>query len=182
MALDKKQQQTVALTVMGAAFFFYIYWSYGLKPVNEKISRTSQELKTVTEKVDSMKRTAQRLPALKKEYESLQAEVGQTEKRLPQEKSLEEVLRIVTEQSLKYRVSVASFAPGSGKQETYYLEIPITMNVQGQFHTLGKFLTALGLQERILSARNLSLTYAPNPKKNHTVTGTFTLLAFSFKG
>lgn len=184
MALDKKQQQMVVLGVLGVSAFlyFYIYSPYGYKPTNEKIVRLTGELQNVQDKVESMKRTAQRLPALKREYDSLVSEMGQTEKRLPKQKSLEDILRIVTEQSLRYRVGVLNFTPGNGKEETYYVEIPITLNVSGQFHMLGKFLASLGLQERILSARSLSLNYSPNPRKNQTISGSFTLLAYAFKG
>ncbi len=184
MAMDKKQQQVVVLTVLSVSAFlyFYMYSPYGLKPTNEKIGQLTAELTNVQDKVESMKRTAQRLPALKREYDSLVAEMGQTEKRLPKEKSLEEILRIVTEQSLRYRIGVLSFTPGGGKEEAYYVEIPITLNVNGQFHMLGKFLASLGLQERILSARGLNMTYSPNPRKGQSVSGSFTLLAYAFKG
>jgi Tfp pilus assembly protein PilO len=182
MALSKQQQQQAVLGVMLAAGFFYVYWNYMLKPANEKIVATEKQVADVMGKVETMKRTANRLPALQREYDNLLTEVGQTEKRLPKEKNLEEVLRIVTEQTMKLQISVISFAPGGEKPQNYYTEIPITLNIGAQFHSLGKLLTVLGQQERILSARDLRLNYSPNTKKGHTVTGTFNLMAFTFRG
>lgn len=182
MALSKQQQQQVMLIVMVAAGFGYVYWNYLLKPTNAKIADLSKKVNDVLAQVETMKRTANRLPALQREYESLVSEVGETEKRLPKERNLEEVLRIVTEQAGKHKITVTTFAPGTDKAQNYYVEFPITLTVNGSFHTLGKFMAVLGQQERILASRNVTLGYAPNPKKGQTVTGSFQLMAFTFKG
>jgi type IV pilus assembly protein PilO len=180
MKLSKKQQQTLIIAVAVVVGGLYAYWNFGWKPTSEKIARLSGELDKTRAKVESMKQTAQRLPQLQKDYETLLAEVGETEKRLPKQKSLQDILRIVTEQSIKHRISVTSFAPGAERQEQYFSEVPISLNVVGHFHPLGKFLAALGLQERILSSRGLNLT--TSTKKGQTISGTFTLLAYTFKG
>lgn len=182
MALSKQQQQQVFVILLSVVGLSYVYWTYGLKPVNEKISSLNNSLTEVQDKVETMKRVAERLPALQKEYDNLVAEVGKAEKRLPKQKNLEEVLRIVTRHSQKTGVSVASFTPQGERAQNYYVEVPIDLSIAGQFHTLGEFLTTLGQEERILSARNLQLTYNANPRKGHSVTGTFTLLAYMFKG
>lgn len=183
MALSKQQQQQVVLAVMLVAGFGYVYWNYMLSPANKKIAELNTNLTEVLDKVETMKRTANRLPALQKEYEGLLAEVGKSEKRLPKEKNLQEVLRLVTEHSLRQQITVRSFTPGAEVPQNYFVEVPVVMSVSGQFHTLGKFLALMGQQERILSAKNLSLSVAPlGNKKNDTIQGTFTLLAYIFKG
>ncbi|HRY30757.1 MAG TPA: type 4a pilus biogenesis protein PilO [Elusimicrobiota bacterium] len=182
MALSKQQQQQIALIVMLGGGFLFVYWNYLLKPTNAKIVALETQVTDILGQVETMKRTANRLPALQREYDALVAEVGETEKRLPKEKNLQEVLRIVTEQSMKNKISVLSFAPGGDVQQNYCVEIPISLNITGQFHTLGKFLAILGQQERILTARDVRLSYTPNEKKGHTISGSFILLAYTFKG
>jgi type IV pilus assembly protein PilO len=182
MALSKQQQQQIMLVVMVAGGFSYVYWNYLLKPANEKIVKLTAQVNDILGQVETMKRTANRLPALQREYDSLVAEVGETEKRLPREKNLEEVLRIVTEQAAKNKITVSSFSPGAEKPQNYFVEFPISLTIGGSFHTLGKFLSVLGQQERILASRNVTLSYNPNPKKGQTVSGSFQLMAFTFKG
>lgn len=182
IVLTKQQQQQIAAIVLGTAGFIYVYWNYCLKPTNQKIITVSAQLTEVLDKVETMKRTANRLPALQREYDNLQAEVGRAEKRLPKERNLQEVLRIVADHSAKSHISVLSFAPGGEAQQNYFIEIPISLSITGQFHTLAKFLSILGQQERILSAKNLQLSYSANPRKGHTVSGSFILLAYVFKG
>jgi type IV pilus assembly protein PilO len=182
MALSKQQQQQVMLVAMVVGGFGYVYWNYMLMPTNKKIAELTAKVNDVLGQVETMKRTANRLPALQREYDSLVTEVGETEKRLPKQRNLEEVLRIVTEHATKSKVTVTTFSPGSDKPQNYFVEFPISLSVQGSFHTLGKFMAVLGQQERILASRNIALSYAPNPKKGHTVTGSFQLMAFTFKG
>lgn len=182
MALDKEQQKNLIVVVLFSGLFGWAYINLGWKPTAENIARLETEVTQTEEKVADMKRRAAKLEALRREYEALLMEVGQTEKRLPREKSLQDVLRIVTEQSLKHRVRILTFAPGAESQQQYFSEIPINLSFAGQFHALGKFLTALGIEERILSARGLILTGATDEAKMQTLTGSVTLLAYAYKG
>jgi len=182
MAMSKKTQQTLILVLMGGAFGLYAYYNYLWKPTNEKIAQLTQKRDEILEKVESLKRTAQRLDVLEKQTEELSVEVAQSEKKLPPKKSLDEILRLVTEEALRNRVTILNFTPGADKPESYFIEIPIAMNVSGQFHAVGRFLAAIGLQERIMSARGLTLNAVAASKKGNTVTGMFTLLAYTFKG
>lgn len=182
MAMTKQQQQQVILGVMLAVVVPYVYWSYLLKPVKQKIRETEQEVRSIEEQVETMRRTANRLPALEREYENLVVEVGKAEKKLPKQKNVEEIIRVVTEQSMKQRIYVSSFSPDAEKPQNYFVEIPFGINMTASFHTLAKFLASLGQQERILSARNLTLSYAMDPKRGHTVSGSFILMAYIFRG
>ena len=76
--------------VMMVAGFFYVYWNYLLKPANEKILKFDAEVTDILSQVETMKRTANKLPALQRQYNALLLEVGKTEKRLPKKKNLEE--------------------------------------------------------------------------------------------
>ncbi|HOW27208.1 MAG TPA: type 4a pilus biogenesis protein PilO [Elusimicrobiota bacterium] len=182
MALSKQQQQQVMAIVMFVAGFAYVYWTYLLKPTNEKIVKLNADLVSVLDKVETMKRQALRLKSLQDDYNKLLLEVGETEKRLPKQKSLEDIIRIVTFESNKYHIRLNSFSPGGERAQNYYSEVPISLNVKGQFHTLGRFITAIGLQERIMSALGLTISYTPDQKTGETITANFILMTYTFKG
>ncbi len=183
MALTNQQKQSAVLGAMAVVGILYVYYSFFLKPVNEKIATLDNELSQVTRKIDDMKLIADRLPILQKEYDALLAEVSKTEKRLPRDKKMEDIWRTVSEIAIKNQVSVMSFSPGAEQQSSpFFSEIPFSLSITGQFHSVARFLAAMGQQERIFNARALQLNYAPNTKKNHTVTGSFTLLTYIYKG
>lgn len=182
MALTQEQQKQVLLAAVLVVGFPYAWWTYGMRPTMDKIRVTRQENQQIEEKVETMKRTALRLSALERERDALLAEVGKAEKKLPKQKNLEEIIRIVTQESQKHKVFIGSFSPANEVPRNYFVEIPFGINFTANFHSLARFLAALGQQERIMAARNVSINYSLNNLKGHTISGSFTLLTYIFKG
>ncbi|MBL0350839.1 MAG: type 4a pilus biogenesis protein PilO [Elusimicrobia bacterium] len=182
MALNKDQQQKILLGVVVVVTFCYVYFKYLLAPTRASIAETETQLQSVLQRVDSLKMTASRLPQLRKQTEELDLQVAKVEKRLPRTRNLEDIIRIVTELAKKNGVSFSSFSPAGESSQTYYTEVPFTLNVTGTMHSIGKFLSVIGQQERIFSAKNLNISYSPNTKKGYTISGTFTLYAFIYNG
>jgi type IV pilus assembly protein PilO len=182
MAMSKEQQQQVILAAMAVIGFPYVWWTYLMSPAMDKIKTTRADNQQIEEKVETMKRTAARLGALEKERDALLAEVGKAEKKLPKKKNLEEIIRIVTEESQRQKVFIASFSPAGESPKNYFVEIPFGINFTANFHSLARFLAAMGQQERIMAARNVSISFSAIPTKGHTVSGSFTLLTYIFRG
>jgi type IV pilus assembly protein PilO len=182
VAMTKEQQQQVIVAIVLPVVIIYLWWNYLMAPWGQKISEVSQEVVRVEEEVDKMKRIAVRKESLERERDALFMEVGKAEKKLPKQKNIEELIRIVTELSQKNRIFVANFSPENERQQNYYTEIPFGITYTASFHSLGKFLASLGQQERILAARNLNMSFSSNPKRGHTVSGSFSLLAYVFRG
>lgn len=182
MAMDKEQQQKVMVVVIFAVTFFYVYFKYMLGPTQVSIAQNSAELKTVTDRVESLKQVASRLPQLKRETEELDTQVAKVEKRLPRTRNLEDIIRTVTELAKKNGVNFTIFSPQGESPKQYFTEVPFLLNITSTLHSLGKFLTVMGQQERIFCARNLTLNYSPNAKKGTTVSGSVTILAFIYNG
>jgi Tfp pilus assembly protein PilO len=182
MALTQEQQKQVVLAVVVAVGFPYAWWRYLMSPTMAKIKTVQEENQKIEDKVAAMKRTAARLGALEKERDELMAEVSKAEKKLPRQNNVEEIIRIMTEQSQSHKIYVGSFAPQKETAKQYFVELPFGVSFSANFNSLGRFLSSLGQQERILSARNLSISYSLNEARDHTVGGSFTLMAYAFKG
>ncbi len=182
MAMSQEQQKKVAAVIIFAVTFFYVYFKYMLAPKQDAIVKVEAELSTVLARVEELKMTASRLPALRRETEELDVQVAKVERRLPRTRNIEDIIRTVTELAKKSNVAFSSFAPGGESAQQYYTEVPFTLNVTGTMHSIAKFLAVMGQQERIFSAKNLSLSFSPNPQKGHTVSGSFTLYAFVYNG
>lgn len=182
MAQDPKQTQQLVMVAMISVGFLYGYFTYMLKPVREDMAKINGELTQTLQKVESLKAVAVRLERLKAEKAALESEVGEAEKRLPRETNLHQLIIIVADLAKKYNIFIPTFSPGREAAQTYYVEYPIELTFAGTAHNLGRFLTALGQQERIITARNVRMQYALNEKKGFTVSGGFTLLAYMFRG
>lgn len=182
MAMNQEQQKQLAMAVIAAGLFGYVYFARLLKPVQEEILKKESELVTVNSRIDGLRATANQRDQLLKRVEDLKVQVAAVEKRLPRDRNLQDIIRIVSDLAAKNGVRYSSFSPMGEQPSQLFMEIPFGMNISGSVLSVAKFLAALGQQERILSARNLSLSYSSDPKKNQTVTGSFTLVAFVYNG
>lgn len=182
MAMTQEQQKQVLFAVMLAVGFPYVWWTYLMSPTLAKIKVTTEENRKLEDELESLKRTAARLGALEKERDALLVEVGKAEKKLPKERNLEEIIRLVTEQSQRNKIFINTFSPEGERPQNYFVEIPFGITFTANFNSLGRFLAVLGQQERIMAARNVTLSFSANPQRGHTVTGSFSLLSYIFKG
>jgi Tfp pilus assembly protein PilO len=182
MALSKEQRNQLFLLVIALAGFPIVWWNYLMKPTLDSIRDKRRDNQEIEEKVETMKRTAARLGALEKEKDTLLAEVSKAEKKLPKQRNIQEVYRVLMEEAQREKVAVASFAPEGERAQNYFVEIPFGVSYAGNFHSVARFLAAMGQQERIMAARNLSMRVSLNAQKGQTMSGSFTLIAYIFKG
>ncbi|MBK8574124.1 MAG: type 4a pilus biogenesis protein PilO [Elusimicrobia bacterium] len=182
MAMTQQQQKQIAMVALSVGIFGYLYISQLLKPKQAEILAKETELVTVNARIDALRVTANQRDQLLKRVEELKVQVAAVEKRLPRDRNLQDIIRVVSDLAAKSGIRYSSFAPSMEQTSQLFVEIPIGMSISGSVFSIGKFLAAIGQQERILSARNLSLTFSADPKKNQTVTGSFTLVAFVYNG
>ena len=117
---------------------------------------------------------------LEAKLESLRAEKEEAQKKLPRDRKFPDLLRTVTDLAKKYRVNIQAINPTRSSKEEYFVKAYYTLSVTCDYHSLGRFMTALGLEERILAMENLTLT--GTPAAGTSVNATFTLVAYQYNG
>lgn len=181
--MTKQMQQNLIAMVIFLGMTIFVYFKYLISPMEIKYKETVDKLKQTNSKLTEMKRRAQELPKLQMEMKLLKEEVAVLEKRLPKEKGIQDLLRTITKTAQEYDLSVSNFAPGRIVTKANYNEIPFTINLKGSFHRLAQFLTDLGQESRILSARKLNLSANSGTKdSNITINANFEIIAYTFKG
>jgi Tfp pilus assembly protein PilO len=90
------------------------------------------------------------------------------------------LIRTVTRLSKKYRVDVTAITPSGQTKVEYFTKVNYTLTLRGNYHDIGRFLTALGLEERILTSENLVLTATVGQETS--VNATFVLAAYQYNG
>jgi Tfp pilus assembly protein PilO len=77
------------------------------------------------------------------------------------------------------RVYIQSFSPGPQKSQQYFTELSYPMTVKGTYHSIGRFLAAVALEERIFNVKDVMY---PAAASDGEMTVTFTLLTYQYKG
>ena len=156
--LTKQQQQIIVLAILFIGGGGYGYWNYMMKPTFERIKKFEQQYEELEKKIKRAEAQAKRLPALKNELEDLQVELSQLEKQLPRDKDIPNIIRTLTREALREDLAFFRITPGGVKSDQYFETIPFSISYSGGLHALVRFLAALGQQERIYRAGNVTLS------------------------
>jgi len=75
---------------------------------------------------------------------------------------------------------VQSIVPTGSAQVEYFTRVSYQITLKGNYTDIGRFLTALGLEERILTTENLNLSATPGA--DTSISASFTLVAYQYNG
>jgi|GEM_PF-3022118 len=182
MNLTKKQQQQAVVGVVLVVALGYLYVTQLLTPVRAELTQKKSDLAEVVQRIESLKAVTGQKEELLKRVARLEGELAEVDKKWPRQKDTQGILKIVSRLAEIHGVLYSTFSPLVEQSQTYFQEIPFSMTVSGSLSSVAHFFTALSKEKRIFTIKNVVLNYTPNPKRNQTVTGNFTLYAYVFQG
>ena len=160
----------------------WAYWKYLYNPIKSEIARLDQDLAQKQSQLETTRQAAQELEILEAEFKIIELEALEMEKKLPKTKDLPKLIRDITKIMEKNKLSVTSFAPGRESPKTYFSEIPISLQVTGNFHNIAGFLADIGQYERVINTFDLVLTARiPTKESPDTVGAAMKLIAYMGK-
>lgn len=164
------QKKLIALVVVIVVILgLYLYMSY--VPKRAVIQTKDDEINRLTNEKAEKEIIAANLDAFKKEYEKLDAKLAQAVKMLPNEREIPELLFSVSNLVEQSGLELEVFEPLPEVPQEFYAEVPVSINVKGEFTQLAVFLDKLGKLHRIVNLTDLSVT------KTDTQAGGFVALA-----
>jgi type IV pilus assembly protein PilO len=141
----------------------YGYWNYLLKPTLENIRVRKEKHADLLTKIEAAERQARRLPALQSELTRLQNELSDLELQLPKDKDVPNIIRTLTREALQENLQFTRLAPKPAMRQQYFEIIPFEIQFMGTLHSLARFLSSLGQQDRIFQAQNITLQPSGSP-------------------
>ncbi|OGS53566.1 MAG: hypothetical protein A3J79_07285 [Elusimicrobia bacterium RIFOXYB2_FULL_62_6] len=178
MKLNKDQITKIVGITMFSVLFGYVYVVYFWLPTSKKIGENSKKVEAIQNDIDKAKAAKAKCKNLEKTLADLSAQKEAAQKKLPTGKKVPDLLRTLTDLSKKHRVSIKLISPLTTVREEYFMKASYTIAVSGEYHAIGRFLTALGLEERILTMENLVLSGGGDT----VVNANFILIAYQYNG
>ncbi|OGR65909.1 MAG: hypothetical protein A2X31_01005 [Elusimicrobia bacterium GWB2_63_22] len=178
--LTKEQMGQVAAGVLFSGLFIYGYLFYFWLPTAKKIEENTKKITSIESDINKAKMQKAKYKDLEAKLASLRSDKEAAQKKLPKERKLPDLLRTITTLSKKYRVSVTGITPSGNMPVEYFTKVTYIINLKGNYHDVGRFLTALGLEERIMTSENLTMSAINTPEAS--VSATFTLAAYQYNG
>jgi len=180
IVLTKEQISQIAAGVMFGGLFIYFYLTYFWLPLGKKIAENGDRVAKIESDISSARAHKAKYKNLEEKLASLRIEKDAAEKKLPREKKFPDLIRTITDLSKKYNVKVRNITPAGESQVEYFKRVSYSLTVAGNYHDVGRFLAALGLEERILTSEGLNISATPGG--DASVSASFTLVAYQYNG
>jgi len=165
-----------AVILVSGLFIWFVFI-----PKSDTIAMIEKQVTALNEEINVHRVKVRRLDVLKKEYMSIQAQLKEQKEQLPSEAEIEILLSQVSELGGKSGLDFKLWRPGSRKENAsgLYVEIPVSVEVAGGYHSVGAFFDKISKLKRIINVSNIQMA-APVIEQNRvTIQTQFFATAFA---
>jgi len=139
----------------------------------------------LTRQVAELQVYERRNAEFKVEMAALEKQLDTLKTIVPEDKQVDEFMRLLQEAASASGVQIRSLAPQAVVPKEYHYELPFTISVDGPYFSIEDFFARLSRLSRIINVGDLSFTGLTDPTKakypvrpGTSVTGTCTLTTF----
>lgn len=156
---DPKQRNALLLGVVTAVLFF-LFWSFWRAPKVEELGEKQARL----EQLEQNNRQAQIIVArggteLEERLEEYERHVGRLEDLIPQREQVAALLNQISAAARQTGVSDPEMRPEPNESGAFYTKESYEIEVVGEYHEIGRFLTTIASLPRIITPVDLELTH-----------------------
>ncbi|MEW6719086.1 MAG: type 4a pilus biogenesis protein PilO [Thermodesulfobacteriota bacterium] len=177
--IPAKQKVLVAvlLSAMIVAGYYYLYY--------QEASRTATTLETqltsLRAKIKEQEVIAGNLPSFQAEVQRLEGQLALLLEQLPNSAEIPSLLKNISDLGKESGLEFLKFAPGGEVKKDFYAEIPVSISVNGDYHSFAQFADKVAHYPRIVNLSNISFQNPKTAKTEGTVLSTVTCSATTYR-
>ena len=175
-----KLTQTQRILIYAGVFVIllggFIYFSY--LPKLNKIDKLGKEYKKLEQKLASAKKSAAELEGYRKKMQAAQDEYDLAKKKLPEKEEIPSLLANISQSGQDVGLDFLLFEPKPEIMKDFYSEIPVSIQVKGNYHNVALFFDKVGKLSRIVNIKDIKM--APVKGKDEINTSC-TAVTYKFK-
>jgi len=148
------------LVVMAIAFVAILYAGYHFDVSKQRIELAAEESKEqdLRNNFETKQRKAANLDALKEQMKEMEQSFGDMIRQLPNKTEVAGLIVDISQTGLAAGLEFDLFQPQAEKQSEFYSELPINIQVRGQYHQLGEFISGVAVLPRIVTTHNIKIS------------------------
>ncbi|MBW2029302.1 MAG: type 4a pilus biogenesis protein PilO [Deltaproteobacteria bacterium] len=163
------------IVLLGGAYLWFVYI-----PKTEEIAETKQRIAQLESRLRRAKVRARALKKFEADLAQVEAQFREALRLLPNEKEIPNLLRTITQLGSDSQLEFRLFRPQRVKAKDFYMEIPVSIEVSGNYHNVALFFDKVGRMERIVNIFNVSMRPVA-PRSTRLITNC-DAVTYSFKG
>ncbi|MDO6499338.1 type 4a pilus biogenesis protein PilO [Photobacterium sanguinicancri] len=133
----------------------YWYWQQPLNDELEHLKQTEIELRT---KISNRAAQVAALPKMQAQVEELNRRYQQVIKQLPEEDELASFLAGVNDVGVRNGLDFQRIEWAPTREDQWYYELPINMEVTGNYQQMGRFASSVAKLSRIVTLKDIDLS------------------------
>ena len=161
----------VISVALAGAFYYFVE-----APKQITLTAKAKELSEIRGRISQGQSMARQLPEFRKEIGTLEARLEALKPILPDERDVGDLLRRVQTLATQSNLQVRGFRPQAITTREMHAEWPIALQLEGNYHNLGRFLDQVSKFPRIINIGSMVLATKPdaNPAVSMTIQATAT--------
>ena len=155
--LERPKSHKVGLWMGSFALFIFVFWQYFYAPLGKQHTEIAADIeKLQTEKINEQ-RLIKSLAKVKKAVDNLNLHLKEALAELPDEGEIPELLTSVSNLAKESGLDVKTFKPKAENIQEFYAEIPVKLEVLGNYHQVASFFDEVGHMKRIVNISEISM-------------------------
>lgn len=146
------------LVLVGAVVYFLYMPKWNTK------SELQTEFENLSSELTIARKKAGRLPELKKKMKAAEEKFAEASKALPERRELPTLLTVVSQSGSEAGLEFQLFQPGGEVNKQFYVEIPVSIRVEGGYHNTAEFFDRVAALSRIVTIKDITMVPATGKK------------------
>ncbi|MCV6636761.1 type 4a pilus biogenesis protein PilO [Candidatus Albibeggiatoa sp. nov. NOAA] len=97
------------------------------------------------------------LPKLQEQLREIESNLEDLQNRLPNKAQVAGLIQDISQQAIATGLSSELFKPGREEVGQVYVKLPITLRLNGDYHSFGNFVSGIAAMPRIVTQHNISI-------------------------
>lgn len=153
--IERKQRFLISfgtIILFGGAFIALVYM-----PTTEKIANAAEDVSRLERQLTTAKIKAKRIQMFREEQASVKKEFQEALKLLPDKREIPDLLRSMSQMGTDSKLEFRLINPQPENSRDFYMEIPVMLEVKGDYRNVTLFFDRIGRMDRIMNIVNISM-------------------------
>ena len=164
-----------AIALLVGGYYFGIY-----QQANVELSQLKAKELSLQRRLSEVRSVAANLKAFEKELEALEERFTLALRSLPNEKQMEVLLTDINNLGKTVGVEIKSFKRQPEKLHDFYAEVPLAIELEGNFHDIARFFDRMAKLSRIVNMDEIKMHVASEDADGTVVTVSGTAVTYRF--